>query len=121
MIIGSLAIYNEDPTGISSKLLALSVPNAEQNCAWAVQSDGTWTETPDYWYEELVPFVVRTLITYLRYFGTQAHAQIASALLTATGDAQQMLTINPALKSTGLFHIFNYGLTQKFNYGDCGR
>lgn len=31
-----------------------------------------------------------------------------------------MLTINPAFEDTPLFHIYSYGMTQKFNYGDCG-
>lgn len=45
---------------------------------------------------------------------------MASALLTATGSTQQLLTINPAIEKTGIFHIYNYGMTEKFNYGDCG-
>jgi len=49
MITGSLAIYNEDLTGTAAKLLTLAVPGAQKNCAQAVQSDGTWTETPAYW------------------------------------------------------------------------
>lgn len=49
IITGALAIYNEDPTGIAAKLLKLAIPNAQQHCAQAVHSDGTWTETPDYW------------------------------------------------------------------------
>lgn len=31
-----------------------------------------------------------------------------------------MLTANPAFRETGMFHIYNYGMTDKFNYGDCG-
>ena len=50
MIVGSLAIYHEDPTGTAAKLLALAVPGARQNCAQAVQSNGSWSETSDYWY-----------------------------------------------------------------------
>lgn len=45
---------------------------------------------------------------------------MASALLTATGSTQQLLTINPAIENTGIFHIYNSGMTEKFNYGDCG-
>jgi hypothetical protein len=55
-----------------------------------------------------------------RYFGTQAHAQLASALLSSTGSTHGTLTANPAFKNTPLFHIYNYGMTEKFNYGDCG-
>lgn len=49
IIIGSLAIYHEDTTGIAKFILPLSVQNAEEYCAKAVLDDGTWTETPDYW------------------------------------------------------------------------
>lgn len=49
MIIGSLAIYNEDPSGTAKALLAQAVPNAAANCAMAPQADGTWSETSDYW------------------------------------------------------------------------
>jgi hypothetical protein len=55
-----------------------------------------------------------------RYFGVQGHAQIASALLTATGDTHGMMTSNTAFKNTSLFHIYVSGITQLFNYGDCG-
>ncbi|CRG86076.1 hypothetical protein PISL3812_03079 [Talaromyces islandicus] len=103
IITGALAIYNEDPTGIAAKLLELAIPNAQQHCAQAVHSDGTWTETPDYW-----------------YFGVQTHAQMSSALLTATGSTHSLLTINPAFKKTPLFHIYALGMTDLFNYGDCG-
>lgn len=49
MVIGSLAIYHDDPTGTAATLLELAIPNAQRNCARAVHSDGTWAETPDYW------------------------------------------------------------------------
>ncbi|KZL84073.1 hypothetical protein CI238_10099 [Colletotrichum incanum] len=103
MIIGALAVYHEDPTGIARQLLPLAVNNARQYCAQAVESDGTWAETPDYW-----------------YFGTQAHAQLTSALQTATGSTHQLLTASAGFQNTSLFHIYNYGMTEKFNYGDCG-
>lgn len=103
MIIGALAVYHEDPTNISRELLPLAIDNALNHCAQSVESDGTWTETPDYW-----------------YFGTQAHAQLSSALLAATGSTHGMLTASPAFRETGMFHIYNYGMTEKFNYGDCG-
>jgi hypothetical protein len=103
MIVGSLAIYHEDPTGTAASLLTQAVSGAKANCAMAVQADGTWSETSDYW-----------------YFGSQGHAQMASALLTATGSSQDLLTINPAFNNTGLFHMYVYGNTYKFNYGDCG-
>lgn len=57
---------------------------------------------------------------YNRHFGTQAHSQLSSALLTATSNTHGMLTSNSAFKNTSWFHIYNNGLTEKFNYGDCG-
>jgi hypothetical protein len=41
MIIGSLAIYHEDPTGIAKKLLPRAIENAKNYCAQSVESDGT--------------------------------------------------------------------------------
>lgn len=49
MIIGSLAVYHEDPTNVSRQLLPQAIMNAANFCAQSVESDGTWTETPDYW------------------------------------------------------------------------
>ena len=103
MIIGALAIYHDDPTGVTKFLLPLAIANAVQHCAQSLSSDGTWTETPDYW-----------------YFGTQAHAQLASSLLSATGGTYGLLTAQASLQDTGMSHIYNYGMTAKFNYGDCG-
>lgn len=98
-----MAIHDEDPTGLARKVLPLAFANVQKYCAQAVDSNGTWSETPDYW-----------------YFGTQAHAQIASALLTATGSTHDLLTANVGFRHTGFFHIYNNGITGKFNYGDCG-
>ena len=103
MAIGALAIYNEDPTGIAQALLPNALANSMQWCAAAVQPDGTWAETSDYW-----------------YFGQQGYAQMASALMTATGSAAGTLSANPALKYTGNYHIYVTGNTAKFDYGDCG-
>ncbi|KAH6645527.1 chondroitin AC/alginate lyase [Truncatella angustata] len=103
IIIAALAIYHEDPTGIAKSLLPRAINNARENCAQAVQTDGTWKETPDYW-----------------YFGTQAHAQLSSALFSATGDIHGLLHANEALEKTGMFHIYNTGFAGKFDYGDCG-
>ncbi|KAK3986376.1 chondroitin AC/alginate lyase [Cladorrhinum sp. PSN332] len=103
MIVGALAILNEDPTGMSKRVLPRAVESARQYCAQSVDTSGTWVETPDYW-----------------YFGSQAHAQLSSALLVATGSTHGMLDSNPAFKGSGLFHIYNQGMTDKFNYGDCG-
>ncbi|SGZ33803.1 BQ5605_C041g11992 [Microbotryum silenes-dioicae] len=49
LIMGALAIANEDTTGIAAKVLAYATANSAEVCAMAVQADGTWTETPNYW------------------------------------------------------------------------
>ncbi|PVI03407.1 hypothetical protein DM02DRAFT_640692 [Periconia macrospinosa] len=103
MIIGSLAIYHDDPTENSRNLLPRSVQNARSHCTLAVYDDGTWSETPDYW-----------------YFGTQSRAELSSALLTATELAQHHLDASDAWSKTGLFHIYSSGPVGKFDYGDCG-
>lgn len=103
MVIGSLAVMNDDPTGTAAKLLPLALQSASTNCVNAVSPDGTWSETSDYW-----------------YFGSQGHAQMASALLTATGSTQQLLSANPAFNLSGLYHMYVYGNTYKANTGDCG-
>ncbi|KAG0149864.1 hypothetical protein CROQUDRAFT_73739 [Cronartium quercuum f. sp. fusiforme G11] len=103
MVVGSLAIMNEDPTGTAAKLLPLALQSASTNCVNAVSSDGTWSETSDYW-----------------YFGSQGHAHMASAMLTASGSTQQLLSANPSFNLTGLYHMFVYGNTYKANTGDCG-
>jgi len=103
MVVGSLAIMNEDPTGTASKLLPLALQSAATNCVNAVSPDGTWSETSDYW-----------------YFGSQGHAHMTSALQTATGSTHQLLTANPSFNLTGLYHMYVYGNTFKANTGDCG-
>ncbi|KAI7944604.1 hypothetical protein MJO28_010299 [Puccinia striiformis f. sp. tritici] len=103
MVVGSLAIMNEDPTGTASKLLPLALQSASTNCVNAVSTDGTWSETSDYW-----------------YFGSQGHAHMTSALQTATGSTHQLLTANPSFNLTGLYHMYVYGNTYKANTGDCG-
>lgn len=103
MILGSLAIMNEDPTGIAAQLLPLAVENAAVNCAQGPSSDGTWSETANYW-----------------YFGTTGYAELTSALMTATGGDYGMLQGNDAFKLTGLYHMHVSGMTAMFNYGDHG-
>lgn len=51
MIVAALAIFHEDPTALANRILSIAVPNARENCARAVRPDGTWSETPDYWYQ----------------------------------------------------------------------
>ncbi|KIW13005.1 hypothetical protein PV08_08192 [Exophiala spinifera] len=103
LLLGALAIYNEDPTGTAAQILPDTIANSQEYCAHAISSDGTWLETPDYW-----------------YFGIQSFAQIAAALTSATGSDQGTLAANPAVNLTGLFRIYSQGMVDKFNYGDCG-
>ena len=64
LILGALAIANDDTTGIAAQILAAAVPNAVAGCEMAATADGTSTETPNYW-----------------YFATTAHTHMAAALL----------------------------------------
>lgn len=73
------------------------------NCMTAVYEDGTWTETPNYW-----------------YFGTNAQARAVSGLITATGSDQGMMAVNPDFTKTGLFHMYVSGNAGMFAYGDNG-
>lgn len=103
LTLGALAVATEDPTGTAQQLLSNSIANVKLNGATAVQPDGTWTETSDYW-----------------YFGTTGFSQMVSGLITATGSDQGLLDANPSYNLTGLFHMYGTGFVQKFNYGDCG-
>lgn len=103
LTLASLAILGEDTTTVSRELLALTVDNAKANCARAVTDDGSWLESPNYW-----------------YFGTTGHAEMSSALLTATGSHFGLLDINPNFVNTGVFHMYVYGPTSLFDYGDHG-
>ncbi|KAK4704474.1 diacylglycerol diphosphate phosphatase / phosphatidate phosphatase, partial [Phenoliferia sp. Uapishka_3] len=103
MIIGALSIMNEDPTGMAAKVLELAVPNIRDNCAFSPSSDGTWSETANYW-----------------YYGTTGHTQAASALLSATGSTQEILTSNPAMVNSSLYHMYVTGMQGLFTYGDTG-
>lgn len=67
---GALAILNDDPTGIAQRVLSHTVSNSLGNCYQAVQNDGTWTETADYW-----------------YFGSTSAAELWSGLQSATGQS----------------------------------
>ncbi|KAJ7091353.1 chondroitin AC/alginate lyase [Mycena belliarum] len=103
LTMASLAILGDDTSGIASQLLGLTVENAKANCAFAVSSDGTWSETADYW-----------------YFGTTGHAEMASSLVTATGSDYGLFSVNPNLWQVGLFHMYGQGATSLFNWGDNG-
>lgn len=103
LTMASLAILADDTTGIASQLLGYTVDNAKQNCVYAVGGDGTWSETANYW-----------------YFGTTGHSEMSSSLLTATGSDYGLLTANPTFSTTGQYHMYAYGPTSLFNYGDHG-
>jgi len=103
LTIGALSILGDDTSGIAEQILGYTIPNANQNCVWAVSEDGSWEETPNYW-----------------YFGTTGHAELASALLVATGGEYGILSTNPNFNLTGLYHMYVWGMTSLFNYADHG-
>ncbi|KAJ7069624.1 chondroitin AC/alginate lyase [Mycena amicta] len=103
LTMASLAILNDDTTGIATQLLKATVGNARENCAHAVTSDGSWLETANYW-----------------YFGTTGHAEMAASLVSATGSHYGLMDDNPNFFKTGEFHSYIFGPTSLFNYGDHG-
>jgi hypothetical protein len=103
LTMASLAILGDDTSGMAAQLLAQTVPNAKSVCAQAVSSDGSWSETDQYW-----------------YFGTTAHAEMAASLISATGSDYDLLGTNPYFNLTGLFHMYITGSTSLFDYGDTG-
>ncbi|KAL0951431.1 hypothetical protein HGRIS_008123 [Hohenbuehelia grisea] len=102
LTLGSLAILNDDTTGVARQLLGLTVDNAKQNCAQGPSTDGTWSETANYW-----------------YFGTTGHAEMTAALISATGSDYGMLTANKNFQLTGFYHMYATGNTL-FDWGDHG-
>ncbi|KAF9527790.1 heparinase II/III family protein [Crepidotus variabilis] len=103
LTVGALSILKDDTTGTAEKLLSHTIQNAKDNCAQAVTDDGSWHETPNYW-----------------YFGTTGHAEMASALMTATGSDYDLLTTNTNYWKTGLYHMYISGPTSLYDYGDHG-
>ncbi|KAF7363785.1 hypothetical protein MSAN_01036400 [Mycena sanguinolenta] len=103
LTMASLAILNDDTTGIAKQILQFTVNNAKNNCVQAVSTDGTWAETANYW-----------------YFGTTGLAEMAASLLSATGSDYGLMSANPNLANTGDFHMYVTGATSLFNYGDHG-
>ncbi|ESK83462.1 heparinase ii iii family protein [Moniliophthora roreri MCA 2997] len=103
LTVAALAILDDDTTGNARTILSNAIDNAKANCILATSSDGTWAETANYW-----------------YFGTTGHAEMASALITATGSDYGLLNDNDNFKKTGDFHMYVYGATSLFNYGDHG-
>ncbi|EJD03712.1 uncharacterized protein FOMMEDRAFT_167044 [Fomitiporia mediterranea MF3/22] len=103
LTLASLAVLGDDETGNAQQLLGLTIPNAKENCVFAVSDDGSWAETANYW-----------------YFGTTGWAEMTAALISATGSDFGMLSNNPNFNQTGLFHMYIQGATSLFNYGDHG-
>jgi hypothetical protein len=104
MILGSLAILDDDTTGTASALLQQAVPNAAANCANVPSGDGTGAETANYW-----------------EFAMTGLSELTSSLMIATGGGDfGMLTSNAALKLTSIYRIYVTGMTSLFNYGDHG-
>lgn len=103
LTVGALAIIDDDDTGTAQQMLGFTVPNALTNCVYAPSSDGTWAETPNYW-----------------YFGTTGHAEMTGALISASGDDFGMLKTNPNFFLTGLYHMYSAGPTSQFDWGDHG-
>ncbi|EJD45784.1 hypothetical protein AURDEDRAFT_114063 [Auricularia subglabra TFB-10046 SS5] len=103
LTMGALAILHDDPTGIAEQILDQTVENAKTACVFGPSSDGSWTETPNYW-----------------YFGTTGHAEMTAALISATGSDHGLLNTNPNFKLTGLYHMHVFGMTSLFDYADHG-
>lgn len=111
LIMGALAIANEDPTDISARVLEYAVANAAANCAQSPSSDGTWSETANY--VRLRPLSLArmsslTSVCFRRmqwYFGTTGHVQMTAALLSATGSTHNLLDSNAGMKNSGLYHM----------------
>ena len=103
LTLGALAILGDDTTGVAEQILGLTPQNAAKNCAYGTGDDGTWTETANYW-----------------YFGITGHAEMSSALITATGSDYGLLDTNPNSYKAGLYHMYAYGPTSLFDYGDHG-
>jgi hypothetical protein len=55
-----------------------------------------------------------------RYFGTYSHVEMAASLLSATGSTQGMLTDNPGMKYSAMYHMYVTGNQGLFTYGDTG-
>ncbi|BGP15469.1 hypothetical protein JCM10213v2_003448 [Rhodosporidiobolus nylandii] len=103
MLMGALAIVNEDLTGTAKPMISQALSNAAEHCAFAPSPEGTWSETPNYW-----------------YFGTYSHVEMAASLLSATGSTQNLLDVNPGMRYSALYHMYVTGMQGMFQYGDAG-
>ncbi|WWC86267.1 uncharacterized protein L201_001140 [Kwoniella dendrophila CBS 6074] len=99
----AIAIMDRDPTQLAAQTLALTVPDAYNNCFQGPDADGTWAETANYW-----------------YFGTTGAAEMVNALISAYGDDRGLAESNPGFNLTSVYHMYVQGMTSLFNYGDHG-
>ncbi|WFD35967.1 hypothetical protein MCUN1_002838 [Malassezia cuniculi] len=106
LVFAALAIKGDaqgDNANVVNQILPKALDNAKQNCMRAVYNDGTWSETPNYW-----------------YFGTNGQARMLSALETATGSDQGLMDQNKNWYKTADFHMYVSGNGGLFAYGDNG-
>jgi hypothetical protein len=101
--MAALAILGDDTTGTAETILQHTIPNAVSVCTHGPSSDGTWSETQDYW-----------------YFGSTGYAEMTSSLISAAGSDFGMLSANAGFNLTGYFHMYGQGATQLFAWGDTG-
>lgn len=99
--MGCLAIQGDDTSGVCNTLLNQALENAVQWCTQVPQASGSGSETPNYW-----------------YFAMTGWAELTSTLQVATGGGDfGMLTQNPSMNLTALYHMYVYGMTSLFDYG----
>ncbi|SNX84108.1 uncharacterized protein MEPE_02816 [Melanopsichium pennsylvanicum] len=106
LLTGALAIRGDgdsNQTSIADSIINSALTNMKANCMRGVYDDGTWTETANYW-----------------YFGTNGQGRALSALITATGTDQGMMSQNSNWYKTSDFHMYVSGPGGLFAYGDNG-
>lgn len=106
MLTGALAIRGDgdaNATQTADSIINSALTNMKANCMTGVYDDGTWTETPNYW-----------------YFGTNAQGRALSALISATGNDQGLMASNANWDKTSYFHMYVSGPGGLFAYGDNG-
>lgn len=106
LIVAALAVQGDvqgNNSNVVNQVLSKALPNVKANCMRGVYEDGTWSETPNYW-----------------YFGTNAQARLLASLESATGNDQGLMAQNPNWYKTGDFHMYVTGNAGMFAYGDNG-
>jgi hypothetical protein len=121
LTMASLAILEDDWSGLAKQLLGLTVDNAKQNCAMAPSDDGTWAEVSCFvaclTFSSFSFNRRPTTGTSVQQVGSfyhsipslipwTAHAEMASSLMTATGSHYGLLDVNPNFANTGDFHMY---------------